>query len=107
MVVCREIERRVVRIYGAGQRAVARIDVLIELLVVGEERAVLDGQSILEVVLDEAHDGMDVGVRDVQGGAAEERRDVAARRERGRRIGPHHRCIDCGGRRRQRQAHGE
>src|SRR5258708_4839906 len=82
VVVGRQIE-----VSGRGIYRASWKDVLIELLIVGDERAVLDRQAVLEVVLDEGHSGIYVGERPVQRRAAEELGQIAARRERRRRIG--------------------
>ena len=86
MLVGREIDRGICGIHRSRQRAVPRIDILIELLVIGEDRPVLDRQSVLEIVLDDGHGGLHLGARHIQGRAAEERRKISVRRERRRRI---------------------
>ena len=86
MLVGAEIDRGIGGIDRAAQRAVGGIDVLVEFLVVGGDRPVPHRQPVFEIVLDDGHAGLHVGERDIEGRAAEEHRQVAIRRERGRRI---------------------
>src|SRR3954471_10334873 len=56
--------------------------ILIELLVIGEVRAVLHAEPAAEIVLDESHDRIHVGRRDVNVRTAEITRDISAGHER-------------------------
>ena len=86
VVVGRAVEGQSVRIDRAGERAVAGIDVLIELLVVGIVRAVFHRQPVAEIVVDEPHQCVHVGHRHIQIRAAVERGQVAVRGERRGRV---------------------
>ncbi len=55
---------------------------MIELLVVGEHRAVFDRQAVLKVVVDDGHHSVDVSACPVQVGAAIERSQIATRSKR-------------------------
>ena len=86
VVVGRAVEGESDRIDRASQRAVAGIDVLIELLVVGKVRAVFHRQPVSEIVVDEPHQGVHIGLRQIQIRAAVERGQVAVRGERRGRV---------------------
>src|SRR5581483_2689268 len=82
----REIEEAVGGIDGAGERAVARVHILIELLVVGRDGAVPDRQAVIEIMLDDGHAGLYGGDGLIEARAAEEGGEIAVRRKRRRRI---------------------
>jgi len=86
VIVGGAIERGIGRIDRPRQRAVAGIDVLIELLEVGKIGPVLRRQSVFEIVVDKGHHGVHGGLRAVEIGAAVVRGQVTGGSERKGRI---------------------
>src|SRR5215467_8092705 len=71
MIICRAIKRRVGRVHRAGEGSITRINVLIELSVIGEHRRISRRESVSEVMVDERHELLHVSSRNVQTRATE------------------------------------